>query len=113
MPIRPSLRAIRSTDRGTLSLFIPVDYNASIISAPPYFDAHALILADEGHPVFELNASAVLELTGQNLPAGNYAVVENNESTADLEPALQDENGTWLPPLQAIMSTWSPNACLI
>ena len=84
---------------GQISLFIPVDYNESLY----YFCTNhnsmlmPLILADEGHPVFELNASAVLELTGQNLPAGNYAVVENNESTVDLEPALQDENGTWLP----------------
>ena len=81
-----------------LSSFLWIIMHPCIISAFNHTSMlMPLILADEGHPVFELNASAVLELTGQNLPAGNYAVVENNESTVDLEPALQDENGTWLP----------------
>ena len=56
-----------------------------------------LIIGDEGHPVFDLNASALLALTGQNLASGNYAVVEQNESKVDLEPVVQDANGTWFP----------------
>ena len=56
-----------------------------------------LIIGDEGHPVFDLNASALLALTGQSLTAGNFAVVEQNESNVDLEPVVQDANGTWFP----------------
>ena len=84
---------------GQITLSIPLDFNGSLY----YFCMNhgsmiaPLILGDQGHPVFELNSTALLEISGQSLPSGNYAIVESNESTVDLEPALQDENGTWLP----------------
>ncbi len=84
---------------GQVSLSIPMDFNGSLY----YFCTNhtsmiaPLIIGDEGHPVFDLNASALLALTGQNLTSGNYAVVEQNESKVDLEPVVQDANGTWFP----------------
>ena len=84
---------------GQVSLNIPMDFNGSLY----YFCTNhtsmiaPLIIGDEGHPVFDLNASALLALTGQNLAFGNYAVVDQNESKVDLEPVAQDANGTWFP----------------
>ena len=51
----------------------------------------------EGFPIFDLNASQVGALTwGGVSTAGHYAVVDMNETFADLEPVTQDGNGTWI-----------------
>ena len=51
----------------------------------------------EGFPIFDLNASQVDALTwGGVSTAGHYAVVDMNETFADLEPVIQDGNGTWM-----------------
>ena len=52
---------------------------------------------ESGHPIFDLNESALHELAGDWLPAGPYALVEMNGSILDLEPVFLDPNGTWFP----------------
>ena len=52
---------------------------------------------EPGFPIFDLNASQVGALTwGGVSTAGYYAVVDMNETFADLEPVIQDGNGTWV-----------------
>ena len=52
---------------------------------------------ESGHPIFDLNETALHELVGDWLPAGPYALVEMNGSILDLEPVFLDPNGTWFP----------------
>jgi surface protein len=52
---------------------------------------------ESGHPIFDLNETALHELAGDWLPAGPYALVEMNGSILDLEPVFLDPNGTWFP----------------
>ena len=51
----------------------------------------------EGFPIFDLNASQVDALTWGGVSThGHYAVVDMNETFAELEPVIQDGNGTWI-----------------
>jgi plastocyanin len=51
----------------------------------------------QGHPIYDLNTTQVTNLTnGAANQAGHYAVVDVNQSHADLEPVQQDGNGSWI-----------------
>ena len=50
----------------------------------------------QGFPIFELNATTVSQLTIEQVSqAGNYAVVDANQTHVDLEPVHEVANGTW------------------
>ncbi|MAH26299.1 MAG: hypothetical protein CMI19_05015, partial [Opitutae bacterium] len=50
-----------------------------------------------GHPIYDLNSSIITNLTNDaENQAGHYAVVDVNQSHVDLEPVLQDANGSWV-----------------
>ena len=52
--------------------------------------------APQGFPIFELNATTVSQLTIEQVSqAGNYAVVDANQTHVDLEPVHEVANGTW------------------
>jgi hypothetical protein len=51
----------------------------------------------QGHPIYDLNTTQVTYLTNDAVnQAGHYAVVDVNQSHADLEPVQQDGNGSWI-----------------
>jgi hypothetical protein len=50
-----------------------------------------------GFPIYDLNSSQVSALTSNYFSnAGQYAVVDMNSTWVDLEPVIQDANGSWL-----------------